>query len=314
MAGLKQIPRPKYLGRLGLEQYLAVKFIPPDAIQTNPALPWYAQMRVRDQQWQALSPSTDYETKGSVIADFSKRYPASLETIEGVVSTYIEGLNSRRLADLFAIYSDDAIWVERGSKSTDRLIFEGNLRRTYETWPRSRVDVATTPEVAEGGADGMTSLQFRTRFRMENPTSGKWVEGTRSTRWQMKKVNAWRIVREETSLITLPYEGSLANAMRSGSVNRSTAPRVQEATGTAQARTVTPPRLRVVNVASDDLLALRMLPDSRARKLADIPYDATGIERTGESRLNGQDIWVPIRWNGINGWAHGNFLDYDGPD
>lgn len=306
IAGLQQVPRPKYLGRLDIEQHLAVKFIQPDAPQIATTLTWYAQMRVRDEHWQALSPSTDYETKGTLIADFCKRHPASLETLEGVVSTYIEGLNSRRLADLLAIYSDEAVWVERGSKSTDRSKFEGNLGRTYETWPRSRVDVCTAPEVADGSADDMASLQFRTRFRMENSASGKWVEGTRSTRWQLKKVNVWRVVREETSLVTPPYEGVL-----SSEVQRTATLRVQEPARSGRAREVSPSRLRVVNVASDDLLALRILPDSRARKLADIPFNATGIESAGESQLNGGDIWVPIRWNGVHGWAHGNFLDYE---
>jgi hypothetical protein len=70
-------------------------------------------------------------------------------------------------------------------------------------------------------------------------------------------------------------------------------------------------RVRVINVEPTDSLALRSSPGSQALKLADIPFDATGIEIIGNNRTNGSDVWVPVRWNGLPGWVHGGHVDYE---
>jgi hypothetical protein len=70
-------------------------------------------------------------------------------------------------------------------------------------------------------------------------------------------------------------------------------------------------RARVTNVDPTDSLALRSFPDSHARKLADIPFNASSIDIIGDHQMNGPDIWVPVRWNGVSGWVHGSYIDYE---
>ncbi len=69
--------------------------------------------------------------------------------------------------------------------------------------------------------------------------------------------------------------------------------------------------LKVVNVPANDTLSLRSAPGSQARKLAAIPYNATGVKLLGDSQRNGRDVWFPVAWNGIRGWVHGSYVDYE---
>lgn len=69
--------------------------------------------------------------------------------------------------------------------------------------------------------------------------------------------------------------------------------------------------LRVVGVASDDVLFVRNSPwvpiDNMQNKLVGIPAGARGIEDLGETT----DGWRLVRYRGIVGYARSNFLATD---
>lgn len=70
--------------------------------------------------------------------------------------------------------------------------------------------------------------------------------------------------------------------------------------------------VRVTSVQRHDTLSLRSGPSAKSRKLADIPFDAKGIKLISRSfEQTGSDLWYPIMWNGIRGWANGCYLDYE---
>lgn len=70
--------------------------------------------------------------------------------------------------------------------------------------------------------------------------------------------------------------------------------------------------VRVTSVRRNDTLSLRSGPSAKSRKLADIPFDAKGIKLISTSfEQTGSDLWYPVVWNGIQGWANGCYLDYE---
>jgi hypothetical protein len=149
---------------------------------------------------------------------------------------------------------------------------------------------------------------------MENPDSRKWVEGTRNTKWLLVHDQEWQVSREESSLVMPPFEGRLPSEYASSDNSLTPPAAIAPPVSIPLAHPTTPSlfgRVRVINVEPTDSLSLRSSPGSLALKLADIPFDAAGIEIIGENRMNGSDTWVPVRWNGLSGWVHGGHVDYE---
>lgn len=69
-------------------------------------------------------------------------------------------------------------------------------------------------------------------------------------------------------------------------------------------------RVKVINVGRGDTLSLRSLPNSKSKKVADIPANATGIELLKGVESVPPDKWFPVVWQGIEGWVNGSFVDY----
>ena len=67
-----------------------------------------------------------------------------------------------------------------------------------------------------------------------------------------------------------------------------------------------PDFLRVVGVASDDVLWIRSGPSSRYRKVGSIPFDARGVRNRGCERR-----WCRVEYRGMRGWSHGRYLRED---
>ncbi|MEM6488422.1 MAG: META domain-containing protein [Pseudomonadota bacterium] len=88
-----------------------------------------------------------------------------------------------------------------------------------------------------------------------------------------------------------------------------------------------PDYFRVAGVAADDLLNVRERPDARARRLAALPPDATGLRNLGcrgglsfsdwqnateaERSAAARRRWCRIDWRGIQGWVAARFLVED---
>jgi hypothetical protein len=57
-----------------------------------------------------------------------------------------------------------------------------------------------------------------------------------------------------------------------------------------------------------DGLAIRVSPGASAKEIGRIPSDGKGIMVTGNGRLLGSSVWVPITYKELKGWANQNFL------
>lgn len=68
-------------------------------------------------------------------------------------------------------------------------------------------------------------------------------------------------------------------------------------------------RLRVVGVASNDVLNVRESPTEAARIVGIIPPGGRGVEPIGTARGG----WLSVRWGDVEGWALGTFLAEDAP-
>lgn len=64
----------------------------------------------------------------------------------------------------------------------------------------------------------------------------------------------------------------------------------------------------VVNVRSDDTLAVREGPGVKYHKIAELAYNASGIHITGPASQVGASKWVPIQYSQHNGWVNQRFL------
>jgi hypothetical protein len=62
---------------------------------------------------------------------------------------------------------------------------------------------------------------------------------------------------------------------------------------------------RVVGVAVDDTLNMRSRPEPRARVVAEIPFDATGLRGLG---CVDDNSWCQVRYRGQEGWVAARFL------
>jgi len=69
------------------------------------------------------------------------------------------------------------------------------------------------------------------------------------------------------------------------------------------------PTLAVSNVASHDVLNLRVAPDAKSAKVASLPRDAHGISADAVA-VSGVD-WIRISKGGQTGWANARFLVYE---
>lgn len=83
------------------------------------------------------------------------------------------------------------------------------------------------------------------------------------------------------------------------------------------ARTITPatlpdsPRLvtyRVTGVTTGDVLYIRPAPGNIKTFVGKIPPGAAGIIVTGSAVRVGKTSWLPIKYNGINGWVNKKFI------
>jgi ketosteroid isomerase-like protein len=311
MKNLATMPLPHFMSD---SDRAIARFMHPDPSEALSVPPWYAQFSFLRQEWKPLSPTTLYETKAELITDFCSRNKPSKLTIEGVIATYLESINGRSLNNLLQIYASGAVWVNRSLGGTKKSTFEANLRQTFQDWPRSRVDLASEPTTTLADDGSTADVSFRTRFRMENSDSRKWVEGTRNTKWLLVHDQEWQVSREESSLVMPPFEGRLPSEYASSDNSLTPPAAIEPPVSIPLAHPTTPSlfgRVRVINVEPTDSLSLRSGPGSLALKLADIPFDAAGIEIIGENRLNGSDTWVPVRWNGLSGWVHGGHVDYE---
>jgi hypothetical protein len=74
--------------------------------------------------------------------------------------------------------------------------------------------------------------------------------------------------------------------------------------------TPTPPLLpyRVVDVESNDVLNVRSGPGIENPIVGTIPPNGTDIQVTGTGEQNGNDIWVPIKYQEITGWVNSSYL------
>lgn len=314
MKNLAVVSRPQLTADSVNSDRVVGRFLHPQASEARSIPPWYAQFSISRHEWKPLSPTHPYETKAGVIADFCSRHEASRLTIEGLIAGYLESINGRSLDNLLSIYAPGAVWVDRASAGTKKSTFEANLRQTFRDWPRSRVDLSSEPRITQAENGSTADVSFRTRFRMENPYSRKWTEGIRNTKWLLVHDQEWQVNREESFLVMPATEGRLPSELPASN----NSPRPPAAMAPPVSIPLAPPptpsllgRVRVVNVEPTDSLALRSSPGSQALKLADIPFDASGIEIVGENRMNGTDVWVPVRWNGISGWVHGGYIDFE---
>jgi len=65
---------------------------------------------------------------------------------------------------------------------------------------------------------------------------------------------------------------------------------------------------RVVNVPAIDTLSVRSGPGIKYLKMANLSYDADGIQITGSAKAIGRAFWVPIMYGGIEGWVNRGYL------
>jgi uncharacterized protein YraI len=65
---------------------------------------------------------------------------------------------------------------------------------------------------------------------------------------------------------------------------------------------------QVINVPSIDTLSVRSGPGVKYPKMANLSYDADGIQMTGLAKRVGRAYWVPIIYDGIEGWVNRGYL------
>lgn len=71
---------------------------------------------------------------------------------------------------------------------------------------------------------------------------------------------------------------------------------------------ISPCSYRVVKVPANDMLWIRKQSGVHSKRVGAIPYDATFVEITGPSQMEGQTRWVPIKYKGIAGWVNRGYL------
>lgn|GEM_PF-2121554 len=71
--------------------------------------------------------------------------------------------------------------------------------------------------------------------------------------------------------------------------------------------------LHVVRVQPDDpeKLNMRNGPGQHYEIVTKIPWNGHQIRDLGEAVYNGPDLWLRIRWGGIEGWVHSDYLEED---
>lgn len=65
---------------------------------------------------------------------------------------------------------------------------------------------------------------------------------------------------------------------------------------------------RVVGVAPNDRLNVRAAPNTRARIVGRLRYDARGVVATGRTARVGQGLWAEITYGRVRGWVNARFL------
>jgi LysM repeat protein len=65
----------------------------------------------------------------------------------------------------------------------------------------------------------------------------------------------------------------------------------------------------VIKVHENDTLSIRFGPHVKYRKMGEIPHDGSGIELMGPDLEMGESRWVPISYEGIEGWVNRGFLE-----
>ena len=64
----------------------------------------------------------------------------------------------------------------------------------------------------------------------------------------------------------------------------------------------------VVDVASDDVLNVRARPGASEPLVGTIPYYGRDVEVHAGGQQVGESWWVPVRYEGVSGWANSNYL------
>ena len=59
---------------------------------------------------------------------------------------------------------------------------------------------------------------------------------------------------------------------------------------------------------TNDGLAVRVAPGASAKEIGRIPSDGKGIVVTGDGRIFGRTVWVPVEYKELKGWANQNYL------
>lgn len=68
---------------------------------------------------------------------------------------------------------------------------------------------------------------------------------------------------------------------------------------------------RVINVAANDMLFIRSDPTVSSQRVGAIPYEGTDIKIIGVFQMVGKTRWVPIKYQGIEGWVNYSYLEQD---
>lgn len=69
---------------------------------------------------------------------------------------------------------------------------------------------------------------------------------------------------------------------------------------------------KVVRVARGQSLNVRASGSANAKRITNIPHNATGIIKfPGQQVRRGHAVWQKVRWNGRDGWVNASFLKYD---
>lgn len=72
----------------------------------------------------------------------------------------------------------------------------------------------------------------------------------------------------------------------------------------ASSTNITAETLRVIGIASNDVLNVRELPSTQARIVGIVPPNARSVTFDGEAR----GAWVFVRYRNIEGWADRRYL------
>jgi len=68
----------------------------------------------------------------------------------------------------------------------------------------------------------------------------------------------------------------------------------------------------VFNVAPNDSLNVREMPELRTNVTGQLAHNARGIKFTGEKQKSGRETWVKIKLGSVSGWVNQNYL-YEEP-